>query len=187
MKHHPEPYWSAAMVKTSDEMGVDEDTGEETGVAARLRNLGIEVYCPCYLRTVRSRWKRRPREIVTAAFPGYLLIDYSTAIRHIEDVRKTPGFQHFLCNGDTGRVRRIPTRVIEQIRAWESDGTLLPRRLDVLIGRVVKGAKVRVEGGPAGGMRGIVEAVINGRATLGGGDFKYPMRLPVENLDMEGI
>ena len=186
MKHQPQPYWSAAVVQMGAETGRDDDTGAETGVAGRLRELGVDVWCPCYLRTVRPRWNRRPLEVVTAAFPGYVLIDYSTVGRRFRDVHETPGFRHFLCNRDTGRVQRILTKHIDRLRAWEAAGTLLPPSMEVRIGKVAKGARVRIQGGPAGGMRGIVEAIMSGRATIMGEDFPVPASFPVEQLDLEG-
>ena len=68
MKHMTiERAWAVGYCSTGDETGVDAQ-GAETGVAERLRKLGIEVYCPRFEKPVRRRqWHNRKRETVVKA------------------------------------------------------------------------------------------------------------------------
>lgn len=175
--------WAVGHVSSGDETGVD-GTGDETGVAARLRKQGLEVYCPRFEKPARRRhWHKRKREtVVKAIFPGYLFVRAAT-IADMEAVYETPGFLYFLRN--QGRLSLLPDAAIDGLRALEGSGILMASTMRQLVEQFAAGDIVRVDGGPCGGMIGQVTGQDRDRVTVSGGDFAWPTELPAENLEMD--
>jgi transcription antitermination factor NusG len=165
------------------------ETGDEFGVAERLRKIDVESYCP--VMKVRARPKRmhgirmrRRIEVERVMLAGYLLIDWGS-IGNLETVNRIPGFYCFLRWADDGRPQFVSEDALAGVRALEANARGLP---DALIGRFIAGAAVRVDSGFLEGNRGIVEDWLRDkdRVLVSGGDFTIPVEFPAEQLEVEG-
>lgn len=156
-------------------------TGNEVEVIERLERDGLEVYCPRYVRKIKRR--RKVTEIEKAVFPGYLFIDDAT-IGNEESVYEVEGFHYFLRYPEGGK-KYVRDSAIDGLRALERRGVFLPTSLDALIAKFTVGDKVKVDGGPFGGMCGTVISEAKGRAMVAGVDFKFATEIPVESLEVE--
>ena len=174
---NPLPQWAVSVV----------ETGDEFGVARRLRKIDVETYCPALTLRVRRKRMRRPVEIDRAMLAGYLLVNYAS-VGNLETVYNIPGFRYFLRWADDGRLQFVSDDALAGVRALEANARSLPRSLDMLIGRFIVGAKVRVGSGILEGKRSIVETWIKDkdRVLVQGGDFPFPVEFPAENLEVEG-
>ena len=171
------PCWAVAVV----------NTGDEFTVARRMRDAEVETWCPILTLRVRRKRMRRPIEVERAMLAGYLLVNWAT-VGNLETVYNIPGFHCFLRWADDGRLQFVSDAALAGVRALEANTRNLPRSLDGLIGRFVKGAAVRVESGILEGSRSIVDSWVKGkdRVIVQGGDFPFPIEFPAEQLEVEG-
>ena len=159
-------------------------TGAEIDVARQITREGATVFCPIYTFKTRRRGPGRneERKIECAVWPGYLLVD-STTITNEEKLRYIPDFHYFLYY-PTGHKKLVSDAIVEGLRALEKSGALTPQDMETLMGRVPIGSEIRVMDGIVGGWRGIVRRVTGDYARVQGIDFKFPMDLPMEILEI---
>lgn len=156
----------------------------EAKVAKELRQLGCDVYCPLICRTFtwRRRGKRERREIHRAVFQGYIFVDVFT-VRNMEAIHALPDFHYFIMNN--GRISLVRDDAIQQLKALEVRGILIPTSIERMLGHFQMGDVVRVDDGLLKGYRGTVVSEQNGRVMLNGLDFINPVEIDADDLVFE--
>ncbi len=153
-------------------------TGHEAKLASLLTQRGRETYFPQVTQWRRPRFKRKPIPVQVAAMPGYMFIRYDT-IGDPEELYAMENFHYFLRDPE-GALHLLPDGDIEWIREnieRAEKPTAPPLRLFGLWERV------KVSGGPFGGMCGVVTGVCKREVWVGGRDFTYPVLFPVLLLE----
>ena len=155
---------------------------EEFKTRDRLRDIGVEYYCPIIVRRIRQGRRRRLVDVDRPMLKGYLPIKHAT-VTDPQAVYDIPGFLRFL-RWEDGRLMFATDAEIDGLRAIEAEAMRRPAGLGALIARFLIGETLRVDGGPFGGMRGVVEEASRDRTTIGGLDFgRYPTEFPNELLE----
>ena len=167
---NPLPQWAVAVVR------------EEFKTRDRLRDIGVEYYCPIIVRRIRQGRMRRLVDVDRPMLKGYLPIKHAT-VTDPQAVYDIPGFLRFL-RWEDGCLMFATDAEIDRLRMIEAEARHWPAGLGALIARFLVGETLRVDGGPFGGMRGVVEEASRDRTTIGGLDFgRYPTEFPNELLE----
>ena len=117
-----------------------------------LKNQGFGAYLPRYLK--RRTHARRTEMVQAPLFPGYLFIDMDVASTRWRAIRSTIGIRHLICRGDDPVP--VPTGVVEDIRARESEDGVVPVPVPPPFAR---GEAVEVREGPFRDQVGFFECV----------------------------
>lgn len=160
-------------------------TGREVEITQRLSDMGHEVYCPTFLKTVRKRpWRLRETvEVIRGAFAGYMFLDVRS-VTDLEKIYREPDFHYFVRFGDKWAL--LNDEAIIGIRELETDGALLPR-LRAATTDLEVGDDIKVCYGPFGGLKGKVVAVLRNRVWVKGGDFTIPVEFQGLHLRVESV
>lgn len=89
---------------------------------SHLKRQGFLAYLPQYLK--RRRHARRTDSVRRPLFPGYLFIKMDVERIRWRAIRSTIGIRSLICNGELPAA--VPEGVVEDIRAREDDGGLVP-------------------------------------------------------------
>lgn len=94
----------------------------EARALEHLARQGYAAYLPRYLK--RRRHARRTDTVRAPLFPGYLFVFMDVARTRWRAIRSTIGVRHFICVGE--KPLAVPPGVVEDIRAREDEGGLVP-------------------------------------------------------------
>lgn len=168
------------------------DTGDELGVAHRLRQKGAIVACPTYRERTRPAGKRKPMAStrIVAAYPGYVFLSRGTVMDLEAVCLKVKGFHYIVSFSQCYSECRDEDlqRAMAYVRELEERGVFMPTTVDGLVRRKLLGALVKVEQHHLfSGYRGIVERLKGAEARLKGGDFNIPTWIPADRLVIEQL
>lgn len=107
---------------------------------SHLKRQGFLAYLPQYLK--RRRHARRVDSVRRPLFPGYLFIMMDVERIRWRAIRSTVGIRSLICNGELPAA--VPEGVIEEIKAREDEGGLVPVAVPAPFNR---GETVRVSHG----------------------------------------
>ena len=128
----------------------------ELKLAQRLRDRGIEVYCPVV--STFKQWSDRKKKVSEPLFKSYVFVKISDHEREI--LFATPGFVNFVYW--LGKPVEVRDSVIEETRHFLSQVD----HSSIQVHRLQPGREVEVKFGPLKGQKGIVQSLGNKKARL---------------------
>lgn len=122
----------------------------ERKAAFHLERQDFTVYLPQYLK----RWRHARKSELRPAplFPRYLFVAMDVAQARWRAIRSTIGVTALVCEGE--RPAPVPQGIVEEIRAREDEGGLVPLRM---ASPYKKGEEVRIIAGSLAGASGFFE------------------------------
>lgn len=128
----------------------------ELKVAARLEQLGIEVYCPT--TTQIRQWSDRKKKIYLPLFSRYVFVRISTKDRNcVFSVPGVLGYLRYL--GSDALVKDVEIRIIKN---WHEKGLMD----DCGINKFISGERVIIKNGSFNGKEAIIKDVGKNRCSL---------------------
>lgn len=131
------------------------ESRQEKKVAARLAQLGVEVYCPLIIQ--ERQWSDRKKKVEVPLLPSYVFVKLETNIREI--VFQVSGVVRYLYW--LGQPAIIKDKEIEVLQNWLQD-----KDVSFEVIGIQPGTTYEIPSGPFIGQKGIVEKVAKNQITL---------------------
>jgi transcriptional antiterminator RfaH len=129
---------------------------KEAHADLHLRRQGFTTYLPRYLRS--RRHARKTETVARPLFPRYLFVAIDVACERWRAIHSTIGVSHLLLAGE--EPLSVPDRIVEEIRARESDDGYVALGLPSGIG---PGSRVRLIDGIFADAKGVLERIADDR------------------------
>lgn len=149
--------------------------GKELSVVAEIQSLGADAYCPITKHLTRPKRKSSPVEVTSAAFPGYLFVEYNFTDLSTTPILKLSRLRH-LRLGD--EFCTVTDDEIDRLRSEDEERCIIP---DLRI-KFHSGDHVRVLTGPMVGRDGTVITARGQRVQLTLVGFNVKIYMPAFSL-----
>jgi transcriptional antiterminator RfaH len=129
---------------------------KEVHADLHLRRQGFTTYLPRYLRS--RRHARKTETVARPLFPRYMFVAIDVARDRWRSIHSTIGVSHLLLAGE--EPLSVPDRIVEEIRARESDDGYVALGLPSGVG---PGSRVRLIDGIFADAKGVLERIADDR------------------------
>lgn len=131
------------------------ESRQEKKVAARLAQLGVEVYCPLIVQ--ERQWSDRKKKVEVPLLPSYVFVHLESHNREL--VFTVSGVVRYLYW--LGKPAIIKDAEIEMLQKWLQD-----KVISFEIVGIQPGSVYEIPSGPFIGQKGIVDKISNNQITL---------------------